>query len=109
MPYKLTDFDILNAKRLYETDTSVSITSLSIQIGINRKTLAQKFKLLGVHIRQPGESMPTIQQAVHDYKNGMSELAVSKKYGITRGPIRKWLIRCKIHIRNGSEANIIRM
>lgn len=47
--------------------------------------------------------------AVADYVSGMSELAVSKKYGVDRGVINRELTKRGIKRRTGSEANYIRL
>jgi len=44
-----------------------------------------------------------------DYRAGMSEIACSRKYGITRAGVRCRIISAGIIPRSGSEANIIRM
>lgn len=49
------------------------------------------------------------QSLADDYRSGMSELACSKKYGITRAGVRCRIISAGIIPRSGSEANIIRM
>jgi hypothetical protein len=100
-----------HAQRLYET-TQISMGELSLKFGICRTTLTRRFKSRGINIFDKTVLLDEIELSkdpIKDYQNGMSELAVSIKYGFSRVLIRKWLVKEGIKIRSGSEANYIRM
>ncbi len=100
------------AKWLY--NNGMTITEVAKELEVNADNLSKALRTIGFTIsrkyRVPynAKQFP-VESAIRDYVSGMSELAVSKKYGIERNTIRAHLLRNGIKPRNGSEANIIRM
>lgn len=77
------------------------------EAGIGQTTLARILSRRGIKARTNRHVVPD-QEIVNDYTHGMSELAISKKYGLTRTVVRRRLEESKVHIRGSAESVALR-
>lgn len=106
---------LTNAKRIFdESNGGKSISEVANFLGCNPTNLRKALGATGyiiprfrklVHNRK---ELP-IDELVAKYASGASELALSKEYKCSRDVIRRHLIEGSADIRNGSQANFIRM
>lgn len=98
-----------------------SIQDIARQLKVSATRVKGELVDAGVGLRTRSEiSAATMQQrkaitknmegaVVRDYAEGMSCLAVAKKYGVQRSAVAKTLSEHGVHVRNGSEASKLRM
>lgn len=106
---------LANAKRIFnETNGGKSISEVANFLGCNPTNLRKALGIDGYTIprfRQPihNRKQLPIDELIAKYATGQSELALSKEYQCSRDVIRRRLIEGGADIRNGSQANLIRM
>lgn len=88
----------------------ITLREIAKRVGVGIRTIAGFIRARGVIIPPSAGKYPKQlpdNQIIADYESGISELELSKKYGIARTGIRPRLIKAGVHIRNGSEANLV--
>jgi hypothetical protein len=115
IPRKFTDELLRNAINIFDASSgSVTIKEVALQLGVTRCNLSKALRAIGYVIpkcRKPAHNRKNVpvDEIVAKYISGDSELSISKEFKIARGTVRKCLIDSGTEIRNGSEANFIRM
>ena len=97
---------ILNAFELIKSGLTQEQACASV--GISVYTLRRQCKKLGIDSSNGRFDHP-VEKIISDYASGVSELKLSKIYGIARGTVAKILLDNGIQRRNGSQASYIRM
>lgn len=91
-----------------------TLTAAALDVGINRNAVSKKIRARGISIPDNRGTPKNAKQLpddciIADYESGISELELSKKYGVSRNAIRYRLLKSGIQIRNQSQANIVSM
>lgn len=98
-----------DAINMYKSGKSVS--EISSFFNVSDGTIYRAFKIAGFNnFRTTGgysTKVPT-DEIINLYKGGMSENALSKKFGVSRNVIRTRLVNNKVHIRSQSEAETLK-
>ena len=115
MPRKpIPEASILYAKTLVENGSTIKAAAIAIDCSPD--VLSLKLRALGVNtIKGKWGNVPhnrmelDVAEIVRRYQAGESVLALAKAIGVSRYSIQKRLEESGIRIRDGSEANILRM
>jgi very-short-patch-repair endonuclease len=106
MTVKISFFLENKACKLYRAN--VPAKDIRDSLGIGNTTLYRILERNKIP-RCQNRLIVDVDEIVRRYLAGESELAISRSLGIVRTVIRRRLIESGVHIRSGSEANIIRM
>jgi hypothetical protein len=114
MTRKIPDDKILYAKSLVENGSTIKAAAIAIDVSADH--LSHRLRALGVNtIKGKFGNVPANRLKLDDaeiirrYQSGESVLSLSKAFGVNRFTINQRLKENNVAIRNGSEANIIRM
>lgn len=93
-------------------DGSTTLVSVAKRLGVNADSLSKALRSNGMEFTTPPPKGGQTKDLPSDlivsmYLSGMSELEVSKHFGVTRGPIRRRLLQAGVEIRGKSEASTI--
>lgn len=105
MRRKITDLDINNAIKLIKSGSTVS--EASAEVGFHPDNISFKIRQTGFVIpkrTRPLQFNLSIEDINAMYQGGESENAIAKHYGVSRGVIRKRLLKAGIKPRSQSES-----
>lgn len=90
-------------------ENGLSLSEACRQLTVTKEVVAKRIRARGLIIpkfkAKPIKQLPD-SEIISLYKGGMSELAISNKFNVSRNVIRLRLINGGVHIRGQSEANI---
>lgn len=113
MVRKINDLLLDDAQRFIEE--GFTLNAAAKIIGHGADIVSKRLRTRGFQIPNPHKGKPSPNRRkewaliVTDYLAGMSTLAIRQKYDCAGQTVRTVLIKNKIKIRNGREANLLRM